>query len=382
MNGLSKELHEYLHLLARPDDPIYYSILFIVILFILLILIFNYIIFPLRKKYLLETHALELKNSRLMALFAELDPDPVIRTDYNGKIIFSNGSAKQLIKENVLEGKHISEIIPDINFSVKEYINQNKSENLIFINNYKYYSVLFRGISSLQIAQAYFHDITDKVEYENKLIGLSINLQNLIEEERQRIARELHDGIGQNLLLLRMNFINYNKKKSLEPEMNNGFQNSLDLFDSTISELKNIIYGLKPSILEEMGLGPTLASLIKKISEESTFQGSLNILGFEQRLDKKLELSIYRIIQEALNNIIKHSNASTFMVQLDDSDGKIKINISDDGIGISNNNKGHNGFGLLNIQERVKSFGGTFKIGQNNNKGTYLNINIPIKEIK
>jgi len=382
MNELSNEVHQYLHLLTQTDDPVYYSLLFVIILFILLILIFNYIIFPLRKKYLLETHALELKNTRLMALFAELDPDPVIRIDYKGRIIFSNDSAKHLIKENVLEGRLISEIINNIDFSVANYISRDQSKSLIYKNDSNYYSVLFRGISSLQIAQIYFHDITEKVVYENKLINLSNNLQNSIEEERQRIARELHDGIGQNLLLLKMNLINNNRNVSTKPEMNIALQDSLDLLHNTIHELKNIIYGLKPSILEEMGLGPAIASLINKISDESSIQGNLKITGLEQRLDKKVELSIYRIIQEALNNIIKHSDASSFFIQLDNFGNKIKILVSDNGKGISNYNNNNKGFGLLNIQERVKSFNGSFMIGPQIENGTYLKIDIPLGQEK
>ncbi len=378
MNELSKELNEYLKLLFRIDDPIVYSVLFIMIIFVLLILIFYYVIFPLRKKYMLETHALELKHTRLMALFAELDPDPVIRTDREGKIIFTNDSAKTLIKGETLEGRSISEIINNIDFPIADYISQNKSKQLIYKNNSRYFSVLFRGISSLKIAQFYFHDTTDKIQYENKLRSLSNNLQNMIEEERRRIARELHDGIGQNLLLLKMNLVNNFKNILPKEKPDFNFHDSTDLLDNTIFELKNIIYGLKPSVLEEMGLGAALASLIKKISDEGPLHGSLQIKGFDQRLDIKLELSIYRIIQEAINNIIKHSEASSFMIRLENTNKKIKLFITDDGKGIGSNKLNHNGFGLLNIQERIRSYGGDFKIGPRKDNGTFLKIEIPV----
>ncbi len=313
-----------------------------------------------------------------MALFAELDPDPVIRINLQGNIIFSNDSAKQLITgEHLSMDKHISQIITNINFPISEYILQDKSCNLVYNTNSTFYSVFFRGISSLQIAQLYFHNITDKEAYERKLRDLSNNLQSTLEDERQRIARELHDGIGQNLLLLQMDLNQNYKDFFKEPESDSKFQGTLGLLQNTIFDLKNILYNLKPSLLEEMGLSAAIATTINKISGESCIKGKLKIIGSERRLDKKLELAIYRIIQESISNIIKHSEASSFIIQLSYLKQKINILITDNGIGLTNYNN-HKGFGLLNIRERVKSFSGSFKIGGLPDKGTFLNIEIPL----
>ncbi len=377
---MSLELSRYIKLFFSLDNPVYYSILFTVLLFTLLYLIFRYVVYPLQKKYILENQALELKNARLMALFAELDPDPVIRIDSNEKIIFTNHAAKFLEGNGSPEGKQLSEIIPAIDFPVSQYINEDKSKDISQVINSKNYSILFRGISSLNIAQIYFHDITDKVLYEKKLRDLTENLQNKIEEDRKRIARELHDGIGQNLLLLKMNLIkNYQEPLSQTGQEKN-FGETIVFLQNTIAELKMILFNLKPPILEDMGLAPAVTALVQRVSDESSIKGSVNIMGLEERVDAKIETAIYRIVQEALNNIVKHSHASEFSVQMMNKDRLIKLMIIDNGNGFTAD-KMHNisGFGLLNMKERAESFKGSFKIESSAENGTLIVINIPLE---
>ncbi len=382
---MEKELNEYLRLFFSINDPIFYSIFITIILFVLIYIIFRYVIFPLQKNYELEKKELELKNAQLMSLFAELDPDPVLRINLDGVIIFTNEAAKKLSPINLLEGKNVKEILPEIKFNIKNFIEANKSRSFSHSINARYYSILFRGISSLNIAQIYFHDFTDKKKYERKLLHynrrlkeLSNNLQNNLEEERQRIARELHDSIGQNLLLMKLNLQNF---ENIFPRNDNGKNNYDDIIESlekTIIELKSILFDLKPKILEEMGLGPALKSLCHKISNETKIKGSVNITGLDKRLNSKIEMSLFRIIQEALNNIVKHSNANEFNIQLIYNENLIRLMISDDGKGIMkkdfNNIKG---LGLVNMRERIESLKGNFKIDSSPNNGTLLIFEIP-----
>jgi signal transduction histidine kinase len=379
---MTDNLNQYLKLLFSLNDPIYYSIVFTVLLFILLYLIFKYVVHPMQKKYKAEKMELELKNARLMALFAELDPDPVIRINMQGEIIYMNNSAAVLVKDEKLDGRHIKEIIPIINFPVDYYILNNRSKNISYSLNSKNYSILFKGISSLEIAQLYFHDITEKIEYENKLKELSASLQNKIEEDRQRIARELHDDIGQNLLILKMNLINKYRSILNTAGLENDFQESIDFLQKILLELKIILYDLKPPVLEEMGLNMALSSLINKISGDGLLKGSFNVFGVDKRLNPKVEITLYRIVQEAINNILKHSYAKEFSVQLIRQNSIIKMLIYDDGIGFNYNNNGFNGYGLINMRERVESFKGNFKIESSNNNGTLLVVEIPVEVIE
>ncbi len=376
---MGEELNEYIKLLFSLNDPIYYSILFTVIIFMLIYLFFKQIIFPLQRKHINETSALELKNAKLMALFAELDPDPVIRTDMDGKIIYTNDSAKHLVSSGDITGKLINEIIPPIDIPIIDYITTDRSVSFLFNSGNANFSVLFRGISSLKIAQLYFHDITEKIENEKKLKSFSGSLQNKIEQERQRIAGELHDGIGQDLLLLKMDLINNYNSEIKNGDGKEFLKGSINSLQKIIAELNVILFNLMPTTLKDMGLGPSLASMVNKINATGYIKGSLNIIGLNQRLNDKLEINLYRIIQEALSNIIKHSKANEFSIQFINKNKRIKILISDDGTGIPNVIKKQPGFGLINMKERVEYFNGIFKIETSEKNGTLLVIDIPLE---
>lgn len=336
---------------------------------------------PLQAKHKRETQELENKNAKMMILLAEIDPDPVIRTDIEGKIIFTNESAKQLFNKAGHKEDFIKKLIPQIGIPINDFIEKDKSKYFTQKINLNHYSVLFIGISSLKIAQAYFHDVTEKIIFEEKLKGFSKGLQSSIEEEKKRIAGELHDGIGQDLLLLKMDLFN-NYKSIIEQQGKHAvFKETIDLLEKTILELRIILFNLKPPILDEMGLGPGIATIINKINESGLIKGSLKITGLDERLDRSLEINVYRIVQEALNNIIKHSKANEFSVQIINKNNRLKILISDNGIGIKKN-KEMNGFGLMSIRNRVESLNGRFNIESFNKSGTLLLIDLPLENYK
>ena len=117
-----QNLKEYTRLFFSFNDPIFYSIFLVVVLIILIYIFFKYVILPLQKNHELEKKELELKNTKLMSLFAELDPDPVLRISLDGLIIFCNEAAQKLEKKERLEGKFIKDILPSIKFNVSNYI--------------------------------------------------------------------------------------------------------------------------------------------------------------------------------------------------------------------------------------------------------------------
>jgi signal transduction histidine kinase len=378
---MQDEFQEYLKLLLDSGNPVYFSILLIIVLIFFILFVYKYIVAPLKTKHLMEKKELELKNIKLMALFAELDPNPLIRLDENGAIIHTNDAAKALSNGISIEGRNISEVIKTISFPVKDFIKKDKSVVVNENINNRYYSILVRGISYLNIAQIYFDDLTERKIFEEdlqlsrtKLRELSGHLRDNIEDERQRIARELHDSIGQNLNLIRMKLqndnLNFKERETL-----------LNTLEASINELKEITYNLKPKILDEWGLAASLKVLVKKISEEAGICGTFDLSGNEERIDKKLELTLYRLSQEAISNIIKHSKAKEFNLQLIYKDDFIKLLISDDGIGFEQNstvNKNDtSGFGLLNMQERVETYIGKLKIDSSPGNGTVIIAEIP-----
>jgi signal transduction histidine kinase len=378
---MKEELHQYLKYFLSPNNPILFSLLFVILVAVLVYFVSKYIILPLNKKHRDEKNEIELKNSRLMALFAELDPDPIIRIDKTGSILLSNMASKDMFDLSS-EGNKVTSILPflTLNDIRKGIDSDNKFSNTIKLND-NHFTVLFVGNSNLQIAQVYFRDITKRKNLEDRLKRLSNYLQEQIEEERNRIASELHDSIGQGLLLIKLRI------QSIEQKINSAINNDeitkLDnILEDTIKELKTIIYNLRPKILDELGLGPAVTSLVHLVSEQSGINGSLNVHNLNGRLDKRLELFTFRLAQETLNNIIKHSSATEFNLIIQDNGKNLRFVISDNGQGFELNTVFHEkefgGYGLLNMRERVESFGGEFKIDSTPREGTVVMANIPI----
>jgi two-component system sensor histidine kinase DegS len=386
------QVKEFVDVLFNFNNPIYYSILATVFIVVLVYFFYYYIIFPLNKKHILEKKELELKQVRLMALFADLDPDPVLRVDNTGKIIYTNNAARDLPEFSSIEGEGIDRLLPGINAKIPEIIKSNSYQAHSAYINQKYYMITLRGNLFLNIAQIYLHDISDRKKFENrlkysrkKLRYLSHHLINVIEDERQRIASELHDSIGQNMLFLKMKLQNMGVPAFFN-ENNDEYDSLISLFESTIKDLRNVIYDLKPKILEEMGLAPALLYLCDRVSVESKIEGKVDVTGYDERIELKKEIALYRVVQEALNNIIKHSGARHFNVQLLKGNKVVRIIISDDGKGFDsekysrlNNMSQTGGYGLLNMRERISNLNGIFKIDSSLNAGTIIITEIPLR---
>ena len=308
-------LDKYLKFLFNLNNPIYYAIIFTILIVFVFYIFQRYILFPKVQKHNIQLREIELKNAKLMALFSELDPDPSIRIDIKGKIILTNEAAKEIIKTSSLVGLSIKDVIPKIDFSIEDFIRNDKTKIVFHTFNNKYFSITIKGISFLNIAQLYFTDLTKRKLFEEKLRSSQKQLKELmqheqlmVEGEKNRIANELHDGIGQNLLFIKASLQRYSNKLKLDLGKET-FEQLLSSFDGTITDLKSIIYNLKPSILEELGLGAAITTLCQTLTDQSNIKSNVDIIGFEERVDSKQEITIYRIIQESLNNIIKHSKA-------------------------------------------------------------------------
>ncbi len=381
-------INQILQTLSDPQNPIYISFLIVFFILGLVYFVYRFGIQPAREVIKREKDNLELKSARIMAQFAELDPDPVIRLDSSGLIIETNLAAKKVFYDENLKNKNISDILPILNFEPAKPI---KTETKMFshkIGN-RFFSILYRGDADLKIAQLYFRDTTEAKNYEKELLNyqtklknLSESLQEFIEQERRLIARSLHDSIGQSLSFLRIRFLRM--KEISDPESSYFFQESITSIEAIIKELKEISQTLKPRDLEELGLRIALRNMIDKICSEINIYGELNMSDEDIRFDEKIEINIYRIVQEALTNLVKHSNATSFSVQLMSNNKFIRIIITDDGIGFDikgdqSGNINKYGMGLLNMKERAESMNGKFKIDSSPGNGTMLVFEIPLK---
>lgn len=188
------------------------------------------------------------------------------------------------------------------------------------------------------------------------------------EYERKRIAGELHDSVGQSLSLLK-NRITMLKKKHE--------QNSLDelneVVGNTIQEVRTISYGLRPFQLDILGLSQSIRSLAEDVSDSGTIKFITRIDNIDGFFPKEAEINIFRIVQECLSNILRHSHASEAKIEITKNGKGVEIGIEDNGTGIENRSDG-SGFGLIGIKERVKILEGKLEIGQINPKGTRVKV--------
>ncbi len=212
----------------------------------------------------------------------------------------------------------------------------------------------------------------------------SRRLINAHESERRRIAAELHDSIGQSLAMIKNRVV-----QSAENVTDEKTRQQLDLITAqttqTIGEVREISYNLRPYLLENLGLTKAVKSLLNKIAETGQIKIQIKLDDVDDLFEPDAEMSIYRIIQENLTNILKHAAATEAQVLLKKSERNLTILISDDGKGFDSkaaNNKDYDkgGFGLLGISERVKMLGGTQEIESEIGGGTNVLIKIPLPQ--
>lgn len=203
------------------------------------------------------------------------------------------------------------------------------------------------------------------------------------EKERARLARELHDGIVAELSVVKMNFSALkNRYKTLEYAED--FTEAIQLLDDTALELRKTAHNLMPEILLEQGLAEAVHAFCEKVSNSSSnLEVAFHLSGFLPRFDNVFELSLYRMIQELIQNIIKHAKATEAIVQFNCHDPLLIITIEDNGIGLNKEKLGdYAGTGLRNIMSRVKVLQGQFDLHSVADKGTSVYIEFDLVNLK
>lgn len=205
------------------------------------------------------------------------------------------------------------------------------------------------------------------------------SLRSLIdgqEWERQRLSRELHDSLGQLLIGLKLKYESCLNQSGIKA---NNFTELGLLFDQTIEETRRISNNLMPAALSEFGLTPAIRNICNEISESTDIQIQFQVEGSGKMLDLEVKTYLFRIVQESLTNIIKHSKAKNASLKMVFKEHLISISIEDDGIGFDQTKtKPLKSNGLNNIHERVSLLSGKFYIKSVPSKGTKIKIEIPI----
>ncbi len=231
-----------------------------------------------------------------------------------------------------------------------------------------------------------FNEMSLKIKEQtgNLKLERSMRLSSMIdgqELERQRLSRELHDGLGQSILAIKMHL---ERMANASPEKSRQIMAEVkDLFTNTISELRSISNNLMPAVLNEFGLVDALANLCRDINKSTDLDVEFNHENFSVEISDKISTYLYRISQEALNNIIKHSGSTKAGINLKSDKENVYLSVQDNGIGFNyTDDKKLCGNGISNMKERVLLLGGNIHITAQKQKGTLINITIPLKNKK
>ncbi len=244
--------------------------------------------------------------------------------------------------------------------------------------------------------KVFFHmvvDITDRKEAEEqlrlsheRLRSLSAHLESVREEERKKIAHDLHDETSQVVASLNAYLeaaigklpANSNETRAL---LRKAQDSSIQILD----QLHKLIYELRPTIIDDFGLVAAIKWLIENSLEVAGINVVFKVIRQEKRLSTELKTAIFRVVQEAINNILKHANARNVIISFHFKKNAIRIRIKDNGAGFDvekaiNSKDRPRGLGIVGMKERIELFEGTFKINSSCAVGTEINIEIPLTE--
>ena len=211
-----------------------------------------------------------------------------------------------------------------------------------------------------------------------QLRALSTRMETILEEERQRIALEVHDKLGQELTGLKMNLSLLERRMAGEEEYMKRVREISEMADDIIQSVQEISMELRPSILDDLGLDAALEWQLESFGETADIETRFVSSVDSDLIDPDLGTALFRIFQEALTNIARHAGAGRVEVELTGEDGELLLSISDDGRGIMESEKsGIGSLGILGMKERANAFGGRVDMSRGENGGTTVKVRIP-----
>ncbi|MBP7736110.1 MAG: PAS domain S-box protein [Spirochaetes bacterium] len=217
-------------------------------------------------------------------------------------------------------------------------------------------------------------DITDRKNAEEEILRLNRHIITLQEQERQRVAKDLHDGVSQMMNAAKLNFAAFNQ----DPEKNmDRFDTAMEFIDLASRELREVYSNLYPAVLEDLGLAAAVRLYTKNFLANRGIDADVTI-DEELQLSIEVQMDLYRIIQESCSNIARHSGAGRARVDLRRRDGAFVLEIADDGSGFEPGapRSAEGGFGIINMKQRVKHLNGSFEL-DTGRSGTRISITIP-----
>ena len=211
-----------------------------------------------------------------------------------------------------------------------------------------------------------------ELEKQQQLVAMQSVLKGQ-EDERSRLAKDLHDGVGGLLSGVKLSMSNMKGNFFLSEENANSFNNVISQLDQSIAELRRVSHNMMPEALVKYGLKEALENYCENLNLSGKIKVQLQIYNMEKRMEQNTEIVIYRIVQELLNNVIKHAEAKNVLIQLSREKDRFTLTVEDDGKGFIVNEKKY-GAGLENIKARAGYLNGNIEILSKPGEGTSVNI--------
>jgi signal transduction histidine kinase len=217
------------------------------------------------------------------------------------------------------------------------------------------------------------------VRREHELESLSNRLMSVQEEERRRLSRELHDGVGQGLTAVVSHlWLVERRLPDTSDDLRSQVTETRALAAKTLAEIRELSQLLRPSLLDDWGLVPSLEAQVKSFRMHHEIEAELHTDELPDRLPPEFETAVFRIVQEALTNVAKHARATTVRVALRRVGGGLFLDVTDNGVGYPRNGSAPTkpGLGLLSIRERVRALGGHVMLSSE--RGAHLSVVLPM----
>ena len=347
-------------------------------------------------------------NEKLLRDITAVMGEGILVMDREGSLLFMNPEAERLLgwSEMELIGKDVHQIIHHHRTDGKGgaheecpilgiFRHQEKrlhSEDETFIRkdwqpiNVSYVATVIEEQETLIATVLTFRDITQRKQMENELKAsrkqlheFSVFQQTVRENERRHFARELHDELGQALTALKFD-IAWMKTQCLcnNQKVTEKLSAMTNLVGSTVESVRRIAEDLRPCMLDDLGLAAAIEWQTELFQARTGIQCELHRNREEFDLNGELTTALFRIVQEALNNVAKHALAKTVQVVVEEANGRIGLEIRDDGKGFEARQVGKRSFGLLGIKERVKILDGAVEVTSQPGQGTQIRVSIPV----
>ncbi|QKS73317.1 histidine kinase [Paenalkalicoccus suaedae] len=223
--------------------------------------------------------------------------------------------------------------------------------------------------------------VSEMIQDAEEMQKFGLKIIQAQEEERKKLSREIHDGPAQMManVVIRSEIVERVLNKEGVEQARQEIKDLKAMVKDSLIEVRRIIYDLRPMSLDDLGLMPTLAKYLKNVEEHSQVQIQFKSFGKDMRYPTQMEVAIFRFVQEAVQNAIKHADASMISVKVDPKPNSVVAVIKDDGKGFDTSIKKEGSFGLVGMKERINMLDGKISIDSKPGAGTLIVVQIPVQ---